>query len=83
MLHAIKFNQQRINYTRLNLCPYMLARFVVSGLYAGLAVGLMFSMDPLSGADRTQWTACGEVYLMTISGGFGTLIDSVLGAGLI
>ena len=83
MLHAIKSNQQRINYTGLNFCPYMLARFMVSGLYAGLAVGLMLSMDLLSGADRTQWTACGEVDLMTISGGFGTLIGSVLGASLI
>ena len=83
MLRAIKTNQQRLNYTGLNPKPYMLAAFVVSGMYAGLAGGLMVSMDPLAGAERMQWTASGEVVLMTILGGAGTLIGPVLGAGLI
>ena len=43
----------------------------------------MVSMDPLAGAERMQWTASGEVVLMTILGGVGTLIGPVLGAGLI
>ena len=83
MLRAIKSNQQRLNYTGLNTKPYMLACFVISGMYAGLAGGLMVSMDPLAGAERMQWTASGEVVLMTILGGVGTLIGPVLGAGLI
>ena len=83
MLRAIKSNQQRLNYTGLNTRPYMLACFVISGMYAGLAGGLMVSTDPLAGAERMQWTASGEVVLMTILGGVGTLIGPVLGAGLI
>jgi ABC-type branched-subunit amino acid transport system permease subunit len=83
MLRAIKSNQQRLNYTGLNTRPYMLAVFVISGVYAGLAGGLMASMDPLAGAERMQWTASGEVVLMTILGGAGTLIGPVLGAGFI
>ena len=83
MLRAIKSNQQRLNYTGLNTKPYMLSCFVISGMYAGLAGGLMVSMDPLAGAERMQWTASGEVVLMTILGGVGTLIGPVLGAGLI
>jgi len=83
MLRAIKSNQQRLNYTGLNTRPYMLAVFVISGIYAGLAGGLMASMDPLAGAERMQWTASGEVVLMTILGGAGTLIGPVLGAGFI
>ena len=83
MLRAIKSNQQRLNYTGLHTKPYMLACFVISGMYAGLAGGLMVSMDPLAGAERMQWTASGEVVLMTILGGVGTLIGPVLGAGLI
>jgi branched-chain amino acid transport system permease protein len=43
----------------------------------------MASMDPLAGAERMFWTASGEVVLMTILGGVGTLIGPVLGAGLI
>ena len=83
MLRAIKSNQQRLNYTGLNTRPYMLACFVISGMYAGLAGGLMVAMDPLAGAERMQWTASGEVVLMTILGGAGTLIGPVLGAGMI
>ena len=83
MLRAVKSNQQRMNYTGLNSRPYTLAAFVISGMYAGLAGGLMASMDPLAGAERMQWTASGEVVLMTILGGAGTLIGPVLGAGFI
>ncbi|AUQ50322.1 putative high-affinity branched-chain amino acid transport system permease protein [Phaeobacter inhibens] len=83
MLKAVKSNQQRMNYTGLNTRPYTLAAFVISGMYAGLAGGLMASMDPLAGAERMQWTASGEVVLMTILGGAGTLIGPVLGAGFI
>ncbi|MFA3919662.1 branched-chain amino acid ABC transporter permease [Ruegeria hyattellae] len=83
MLRAVKSNQQRMNYTGLNSRPYTLAAFVISGMYAGLAGGLMAAMDPLAGAERMQWTASGEVVLMTILGGTGTLIGPVLGAGFI
>ena len=83
MLRAIKSNQQRMNYTGLNSRPYALAAFVISGMYAGLAGGLLSAVDPLAGAERMQWTASGEVVLMTILGGAGTLIGPILGAGLI
>ena len=83
MLRAVKSNQQRMNYTGLNTKPYTLAAFVISGMYAGLAGGLLAAMDPLAGAERMQWTASGEVVLMTILGGAGTLLGPVLGAGFI
>ena len=83
MLRAIKTNQTRLNYTGLNSRPYTLAAFVISGMYAGLAGGLLASMDPLAGAERMQWTASGEVVLMTILGGAGTLLGPLLGAGFI
>jgi ABC-type branched-subunit amino acid transport system permease subunit len=83
MLRAIKSNQTRLNYTGLNSRPYTLAAFAISGMYAGLAGGLMAAMDPLAGAERMQWTASGEIVLMTILGGAGTLLGPVLGAGFI
>jgi ABC-type branched-subunit amino acid transport system permease subunit len=83
MLRAIKSNNTRMTYTGLNAKPYTLAAFVISGMYAGLAGGLLAAMDPLAGAERMFWTASGEVVLMTILGGAGTLIGPVLGAGLI
>ncbi|HKK98555.1 MAG TPA: branched-chain amino acid ABC transporter permease [Marivita sp.] len=83
VLRSIKSNQQRLSYTGMNPKPYMLAAFVISGMYAGLAGGLMAAMDPLAGPERMFWTASGEVVLMTILGGVGTLIGPVLGAGAI
>ena len=83
MLRAIKSNQTRMSYTGLNPRPYALAAFVISGMYAGLAGGLMVAMDPLAGSERMLWTASGEVVLMTILGGAGTLIGPILGAGVI
>jgi len=83
MLRAVKTNQNRLNYTGINTRPYALAAFVISGMYAGLAGGLLAVTDPLAGAERMQWTASGEVVLMTILGGMGTLLGPVLGAGII
>jgi len=83
MLKAIKSNQNRMNYTGFNTRPYMMTIFVISGMYAGAAGGLLAATDPLAGAERMQWTASGEVVLMTILGGAGTLVGPVLGAGII
>ena len=83
MLRAVKSNQNRMTYTGLNPRPYTLAAFVISGMYAGLAGGLLAAMDPLAGAERMQWTASGEVVLMTILGGTGTLLGPILGASFI
>nr|AJG38013.1 branched-chain amino acid ABC transporter permease [uncultured Gammaproteobacteria bacterium] len=82
-LLAIKSNQTRMKYTGFNTRPYLLTAFVISGMYAGLAGGLLASIDPLAGAERMQWTASGEVVLMTILGGAGTLIGPLLGATII
>ncbi|MGE0419268.1 MAG: branched-chain amino acid ABC transporter permease [Acetobacteraceae bacterium] len=82
-LRAIKSNQNRLNYIGVNTRPYTLAVFVVSGMYAGLAGALLAVTDPLAGAERMQWTASGEVVLMTILGGASTLLGPVLGAGII
>lgn len=83
MLRAVKSNQNRLNYTGVHSRPYALAAFVISGLYAGLAGALLAATDPLAGAERMQWTASGEVVLMTILGGAGTLVGPFVGAVVI
>lgn len=82
-LKAIKTNQSRMRYTGYNTRPYVLLSFVVSAMYAGMAGSLLAVTDPLAGAERMQWTASGEVVLMTILGGAGTLLGPLLGAALI
>lgn len=82
-LRAIKSNQNRMGYTGYNTRPYLMTAFVISGMYAGLAGSLLAVTDPLAGAERMQWTASGEVVLITILGGVGTLVGPLLGAGII
>ncbi|MBT3196955.1 MAG: branched-chain amino acid ABC transporter permease [Gammaproteobacteria bacterium] len=82
-LQAIKSNQTRMKYTGFNTRPYLMTAFIISGMYAGLAGALMAVTDPLAGAERMQWTASGEVVLMTILGGVGTLFGPLLGVGII
>lgn len=82
-LRAIKSNQTRMRYTGFNTKPYLLTAFVISGMYAGLAGSLLAITDPLAGAERMQWTASGEVVLMTILGGAGTLLGPLLGSSII
>ncbi|MEQ8287966.1 branched-chain amino acid ABC transporter permease [Thalassospira sp.] len=82
-LRAIKSNQSRMGYTGYNTRPYLMTAFVISGMYAGLAGSLLAVTDPLAGAERMQWTASGEIVLITILGGVGTLIGPLLGAGVI
>jgi ABC-type branched-subunit amino acid transport system permease subunit len=83
MLRAIRSNHDRLGYTGVHARPYALAAFVISGAFAGLAGGLLAATDPLAGAERMQWTASGEVVLMTVLGGTGTLVGPVVGAVVI
>ena len=82
-LLAIKSNHEPHEIHRLQHAALLLTAFVASGMYAGLAGSLMAAIDPLAGAERMQWTASGEVVLMTILGGVGTLVGPMLGAGII
>ena len=82
-LRGIKSNQTRMIYTGFNIRPYMLAAFVISGMFAGLAGGLLSVTDPIAGAERMRWTESGNIVLMTILGGVGTLIGPVIGARVI
>lgn len=82
-LRGIKSNQTRMMYTGFDTKPYLLTAFVISGMFAGLAGGLLAVTDPIAGAERMKWTESGNLVLMTILGGVGTLVGPVVGAGLI
>src|SRR5690606_18503182 len=82
-LRGIRSNQTRMKYTGFDTRPYTLAAFVISGMFAGLAGALLSVTDPIAGTERMQWTESGNVVLMTILGGVGTLFGPVLGAWLI
>ena len=83
MLRAVKSNQQRMNYTGLNPGPTRWRPSSSRACMPGSPAGSWPRWTRWPGPERMQWTASGEVVLMTILGGAGTLIGPVLGAGFI
>ena len=80
MMRAIKCNQQRLEYTGINARKYKLLTFVISAAYAALAGAMMVVYEPFVGHEFLGWHLSGEVVLMSVIGGVGTLVGPMLGA---
>ena len=80
MMRAIKCNQTRLEYTGINARKYKLLTFVISAIYAALAGALMVVYEPFVGHEFLGWHLSGEVVLMSVIGGVGTLVGPMLGA---
>lgn len=80
MLRAIKSNQQRLAYTGVDVSLYKLWGFIVSALYGGIAGSLMVIYEPYVATHFLHWTMSGEVVIMAVIGGVGTLVGPMFGA---
>lgn len=77
--------QQNANRARALGCPvrrYKLAAFTLSGLVAGLAGSLMAQLTGFVSPDLLIWTTSGEVLIMVILGGAGSLSGAAAGAAI-
>jgi branched-chain amino acid transport system permease protein len=61
---------------------YKLLSFTVAGAFAGLAGGLYAIFNSFISPDAIYWTASGDILIMTMLGGAGTLIGPAIGAGV-
>ena len=61
--------------------PYKLAAFVLSAMGAGLAGALMANFSRFVSPDLLHWTKSGELIIMVVLGGVGTLLGPLFGAG--
>jgi branched-chain amino acid transport system permease protein len=75
-------NDQRINFIGYNMRRYKQIAFVLSGIYAGLAGGLFLIHQNFVGPNSLFWLLSGEVIVMTMFGGMGTLVGPMIGAVL-
>ena len=57
--------------------------FILSGTVAGMAGGTKALVFQLASLTDVHWTMSGEVVLMTLVGGLGTLFGPVIGAAVI
>ena len=83
VLKAIRENEARAISLGYDVAKYKLLAFVLSAALAGLAGAtkmLVFKFATLSDA---HWHQSGEVVLMTILGGMGTVLGPVVGATVI
>jgi branched-chain amino acid transport system permease protein len=83
ILKAIRENERRAVSLGYRVDRYKLGAFVMSAALAGLAGGTKAIVFQFATLTDVQWQMSGEVILMTLLGGIGTLIGPVVGAGLV
>src|SRR5699024_9996939 len=80
---AIKSNETRLRFTGIHVFRYKLMAFVISGIYSGLAGTLYAIYQTYVPTHSLHWTTSGEIVIMSVVGGVGTLIGPMIGAGIV
>ncbi|TNF23358.1 MAG: branched-chain amino acid ABC transporter permease [Rhodobacteraceae bacterium] len=83
VLKAIRENEPRAISLGYNVNRYKLMVFVLSATFAGLAGALKSQVFQLSSLTDVHWAMSGEVVLMTLLGGMGTIFGPLVGAAII
>ena len=80
VLRAIRENENRALSLGYRVDRYRLAVFVMSATLAGLAGSTKAIVFQLASLTDVHWTMSGEVVLMTLIGGMGTMFGPTVGA---
>lgn len=83
VLKAIRENEPRAVSLGYNTDAYKLVAFVISAGLAGLAGSTKTVVFQLASLTDAHWHMSGEVILMTLLGGVGTLLGPLMGAGIV
>ncbi len=83
LLKAIRENEPRAVSLGYRIEQYKLVAFVLSATLAGLAGSLNAILFQLAALTDVHWSRSGEVVLMTLLGGLGTVFGPVAGAVII
>jgi branched-chain amino acid transport system permease protein len=83
VLKAIRENEARATSLGYDTDRYKLAAYILSGTIAGLAGATKALVFQLASLTDVHWTMSGEVVLMTLLGGLGTIFGPVVGAAVI
>jgi branched-chain amino acid transport system permease protein len=79
---GVRENEPRMLAIGYNTRAYKLLSFTIAGAFAGLAGGLYAVFNSFISPDAIYWTASGDILIMTMLGGAGTLIGPAIGAGV-
>ena len=80
VLKAIRENEHRVISLGYKTERYKLVAFVLSATLAGLAGSMKALVFQLASLTDVHWSMSGEVVLMTLVGGLGTIFGPLLGA---
>jgi branched-chain amino acid transport system permease protein len=80
VLKAVRENEPRAVSLGYKPEQYKLLAFILSATLSGLAGGLKALVFQLASLTDVHWTMSGEVVLMTLLGGLGTVFGPVVGA---
>jgi branched-chain amino acid transport system permease protein len=83
VLKAIRENEQRAISLGYDTDRFKLVAFVLSSTLAGLAGATKAIVFQLASLTDVHWSMSGEVVLMTLLGGMGTVFGPVVGAAVI
>jgi branched-chain amino acid transport system permease protein len=83
ILKAIRENEARALSLGYDVDRYKHVAFILSGTLAGLAGAVKALVFQLASLTDVHWSMSGEVVLMTLLGGLGTLFGPVVGAAVI
>jgi branched-chain amino acid transport system permease protein len=83
VLKAIRENEPRAISLGYDAARYKLLAFILSAVLAGLAGATKSIVFQLASLTDVHWTMSGEVVLMTLLGGMGTIFGPVAGAFVI
>jgi branched-chain amino acid transport system permease protein len=83
VLRAIRENEPRAISLGYSTDRYKLIAFILSATLAGLAGSTKALVFQLASLTDVHWTMSGEVVLMTLVGGLGTVFGPIVGAFLI
>lgn len=83
ILRSIRENEDRATSLGYSVNLYKLAAFVMSAALAGLAGGLKALVFQFATLTDVAWQMSGEVILMTLLGGIGTIFGPIFGAAFV
>ena len=82
VIRGAGINERRIRGLGISGYRYKLAAFVIAGSGGGLAGALMATQTEYVSPGLLHWTLSGELMVMVLLGGIGTLFGPVLGAAV-
>ena len=80
VIRGCKENERRMGALGFPTYRYKLICFVIAGAGAGLAGALMANQTEFVSPSLLHWTVSGDILVMVILGGVGTLVGPVFGA---